>query len=244
MMKKILFSLVILTALISTACDTVYEVLDTVYTNGPVEPSITEMTGGLKNALEVGTGIAVSGLNKKDGFFGDPLVRIPFPEEAQFAANALNTIGLGGLVTEFEKLLNKGAEEGAAAALPIFKNAIKSMTIQDAKNILLGGDNAATQYFETKTRGKLQAAFSPYVKDALDKVNATKAWSDLTTAYNNIPLTNKDIETDIVKYATDKALDGLFLKVAEQEKLIRQDPIKRTTDLLKKVFGYADTQKE
>jgi hypothetical protein len=182
-------------------------------------------------------------LGKEGGFSNDPLIRIPFPPEAQFAANTLRDIGLGQLVDEFELKLNKGAEEGAKKALPIFTGAIKQMTFNDVKNILLGGENAATDYFKQATSTALYQAFSPEIQGTLDQVGATKVWTDLTTRYNAIPLTRKKVETDLVKYATNKAMDGLFLKVAEQEALIRKDPINRTSDLLKKVFSYADRQK-
>lgn len=241
-MKKILFPLIVFLAVVTTSCEQVLQVANEMYGTGTA-PTSNEMINGLKEALANGTASAVTGLNKEDGFFKDPLVKIPFPQEAAFAANTLKDIGLGSLVDEFEKLLNRGAENAASAAMPIFKSAITNMTFADAKNILLGGENAATQYFEGKTRTQLYGAFSPHVKTSLDRVNATKTWNDITTRYNAIPLTNKKIETDLVKYATDKALDGLFLKIAGEEKKIREDPVARASELLKKVFGYADSQK-
>ena len=140
----------------------------------------------------------------------DPLVKIPFPQEAEFVAKTLTDIGLGSLVADFEKKLNEGAEKGAKLALPIFKNAIKSMTFADVKGILLGGENAATDYFKAKTSDGLYQAFSPQIKKTLDEVGAAKIWTDLTTRYNKIPFTNKKVETDLVKYTTNKAMDGLF----------------------------------
>lgn len=241
-MKKFLFACLIAFAGFSAGCEQVLQVANEVYGTDQA-PSSNEMINGLKEALANGTASAVTGLNKEDGFFKDPLVRIPFPQEATFVANTLNDIGLGSLVDEFEKLLNRGAENAASAALPIFKSAITNMTFADAKNILLGGENAATRYFEERTRDQLYNAFSPHVKTSLDRVNATKTWNDITTRYNAIPLTNRKVETDLVRYATGKALDGLFLKIAGEEKKIREDPIARASDLLKKVFGYADKQK-
>ena len=166
------------------------------------------------------------------------------PEEAQFAADALQKIGLGGLVTDFEKRLNRGAEEGAKEALSIFGNAIKQMTFSDVKNILLGGENSATNFFRNTTAQALYDKFSPKIKTSLDQVNATKVWTDITTKYNSIPFTRNKEETDLVKYATNKAMDGLFLKVAEEEKKIRENPVARTSELLRSVFGYADKQKQ
>lgn len=241
-MKKMLFGLMISFAVLATGCEQVLQVANEMYGTESA-PTSNEMVNGLKEALANGTVSAVTGLNKEDGFFKDPLVKIPFPEEAAFAANAMNDIGLGSLVTEFEKLLNRGAENAASAALPIFKSAVTGMTFADVKNILLGGENAATSYFESRTRQQLYGAFSPHVKTSLDRVNASKTWTDITSKYNAIPFTNKKVETDLVKYATDKALDGLFLKISDEEKKIRTDPIARASDLLKKVFGYADSQK-
>ena len=155
----------------------------------------------------------------------------------------MRDLGLGSVVDNFEKKLNEGAEKGAALALPIFKNAIRQMTFADVKNILLGADNAATEYFKGKTVASLATAFTPHVKKSFDEVNATKLWNDLTTRYNKIPLVRKKVDTDIVKYATGKALDGLFVKLAAEELKIRENPVARSSDLLKKVFSYADQQK-
>lgn len=242
-MKKIFALVMISSSLVFMSCDTLLEIAETVSTESATgEPSTLDIINGLKAALNKGTNFAVSTLSKEDGFFKDPLVKIPFPEEAAFAAKTLNDIGLGSLVDEFEKLLNRGAEDGAKMALPIFGNAIKQMTINDAKNILLGGERAATDYFQQKTAEQLYTAFSPEIKKSLDKVNATKLWTDITTRYNAIPFTGKKVETDLVRYATNKAMDGLFLKVAEEEKKIRKDPVARTSEILKKVFGYAAKQ--
>ncbi|RMG23972.1 MAG: DUF4197 domain-containing protein [Bacteroidetes bacterium] len=240
-MKKITFVLTTCLCMGLFACDTLYQLANTA--GASLEPSTLDMIQGLKEALGKGTEFAVNTLSAENGYFNDPLVRIPFPQEAEFAAKALRDIGLGSLVDEFEKLLNRGAEEGAKMALPIFTSAIKEMTINDAKNILLGGERAATDYFEQKTRAHLYQAFAPHIQNSLDRVNATKLWQDITTRYNAIPFTRQKIETDLVKYATEKALDGLFIKVAEEEKKIREDPLARSSELLRKVFGYADSQK-
>ncbi|MEM6806889.1 MAG: DUF4197 domain-containing protein, partial [Bacteroidota bacterium] len=223
MMKKILILSLSLSLFVFSGCKELLQVVETVAAT--TEPSLGEMSTGLKEALTKGASFAVQTLNKEGGYFNDPLVKIPFPEEAQFAANALRDIGLGSIVDNFEQKLNEGAEKGAALALPIFKNAIRQMTFQDVKNILLGGENAATNYFKGRTVDQLASAFSPHVKKSLDDVNATKLWNDLTTRYNRIPLVRNKVETDIVKYATGKALDGLFLKLADEEKKIRENPV-------------------
>ncbi len=210
---------------------------------GPYVPSQTEMSAGLKEALLNGTTFAVNTLSEDGGFLNDPQVRIPFPPEAQFAADKLREIGLGQLVDNFEARLNEGAEKGAKLAAPIFRRAIQEMTFADVKNILVSKDrDAATQYFQQKTSEQLYQAFAPEIQQVLDEVNATDYWTQITTAYNRIPFTRQKVETDLVRYATDKALDGLFLKVAVEEEKIRQNVEARSSDLLKRVFGYADRQ--
>ncbi|MDX2287040.1 MAG: DUF4197 domain-containing protein [Bacteroidia bacterium] len=241
-MKRIPLLPALCCALLLGSCDALYQAAEGVL-YGSADPTETEMAGGLKEALANGAANAVLGLSRQGGYSNDPLVRIPFPEEAQFAANTLRDIGMGSLVDNFEGRLNEGAEQAADLALPIFRNAITSMTFADVKNILLGGENAATEYFKSATRDQLVSAFSPVIKGKLDEVHATELWSEITTRYNSIPLVRKKVETDLVKYATGKALDGLFLKVADEERKIREQPIARTSELLKKVFGYADRQK-
>lgn len=137
-----------------------------------------------------------------------------------------------------------GAEDAMQAALPIFVDVLTSMSFSDVKNVLLGNETAATDFFKNRTSDALYNAFSPRIKTSMDKVGAAQAWTKVTTAYNTIPLVNKKVETDIVRYATNRAMDGLFKKVSEEEKKIRQNPVFRTTALLKKVFGYADSQRK
>ena len=225
-----------------TGCDQLYGIAKDVYSSssGSASPSLTEIISGLKEALTKDADGAINSLGKPGGFLNDAGVKIPFPQEAQFVSTKLKEIGMGKMVDEFEKLLNQGAEEGVKTALPIFSGAIQQMTFNDAKSILFGNDDAATNYFKGATTNQLTTAFSPHIKSALDKVNATKAWEKLASTYNSIPLVNKKVETDLVKYATAKALDGLFLKIAQEEKQIRQSPALRTTATLKKVFDYAD----
>lgn len=205
-------------------------------------PTNNEIINGLKQALVKGASFAVTTLSAEGGYLNDPLVKIPFPKEADFAASKLRDLGLGQLVDNFEARLNEGAEKGAKMALPIFKDAITSMSFADAKNILFGPKNAATEYFKGRTSEALYTAYAPHVQSSLDQVNATKLWSDITTTYNAIPFTGKKVETDLVKYTTDRALDGLFLKVEVEEQKIRENPIERTTEILKKVFDYAASQ--
>lgn len=243
MMKKIrLFLLLPILMFSLSGCETILAIMEGSVPQGPVDPTLTEISGGLKDALVQGTSFAVNTLSSEGGYLNDAAVKIPFPAEAQIVADKLRQVGLGGLVDEFETRLNQGAEKGAALALPVFKNAIKEMTFEDAKNILLSGNQgAATDYFRTKTSNELSTAFSPLIKNSLDEVKATEIWTTLTTKYNSIPFVKK-VETDIVKYATDKALVGLFSKVEIEEGKIRDNISARKTDLLQKVFSYADRQ--
>jgi hypothetical protein len=216
------------------SCDTLKSIQDQV--SGPAPLTESEIVAGLKQALEVGTGNAVSILNKTDGYFADAMVKILFPPDAQRAADKLRQIGMGKLVDDFILTMNRAAEKAAAEAKPIFVDAVKQMTFADARNILQGPDNAATEYFKGKTTPALTAKFTPPISNALNQSNATKYWTDITTTYNKIPLVTK-VETDLVKYTTGKALDGLFLKLAAEEKKIRTNPAARVTELLQKVFG-------
>jgi hypothetical protein len=241
-MKKWMLILTLSLAMMATGCETLYKIAEeAIAVTG--DPTDTEIVGGLKEALSSGAANAVSLLSQKGGYGKDPLIRIPFPSEAQFAANALRDIGLGRLVDTLEARLNDGAEKGARMALPIFRDAITQMTFADARNILLGSENAATIYFQDKTREQLLNAFAPHIKNSLDEVHATEIWTEITTRYNSIPLVRKKIDTDLVRYATGRALDGLFAKLALEEKKIREQPLARSTALLQKVFSYADRQK-
>jgi len=237
-MKKLLFPIFAIVLLGWGSCDTLTAVQETVMEGmeGTAPLSENEIVGGLKQALEVGTGNAVGFLAKTNGYFNDPLVKIPFPAEAQRAADKLRQLGAGQLVDDFVVRMNRGAEQAAGSARPIFVNAIKAMTFQDARNILQGPDNAATNFFRDKTSTELYGKFSPVIERTLNEVNAAKLWGDITTQYNRIPLVTK-VETDLTRYVTNKALDGLFLKLAGEEQKIRQDPAARVTDLLKRVFG-------
>ncbi|MBX7243618.1 MAG: DUF4197 domain-containing protein [Bacteroidia bacterium] len=242
-MKKIQFILMFcLTISVSTVvgCTTLMQAAGGAM-NQSSDPSPTKISEALKEALNKGLGFAVNKLGAQDGFWGDMAVKILFPPEAQFAAEKLRQIGLGNVVDDFELKMNRGAEDAVKEALPIFTSALTSMSFQDVKNILLGSDpNAATNFFKAKTSDALYNAFAPKIKGSLDKTGAANAWTKVTTTYNAIPLVNRKVETDIVRYATNKAMDGLFKKVSEEEAKIRQNPIFRTTQLLKDVFGYAD----
>ena len=198
-----------------------------------------QVAAGLKEALTKGISNGSVQASKLDGYFKNPKIKIPFPPDVQKVEDKLRQIGLGGEVDKFVKQLNRGAEDAAKESKAIFVTAIKAMTIQDAWNILKGEDDAATQYLMRTTSAQLKAKFKPVMKSSLDKVNATKYYSDIINTYNKIPLVD-DVNPNLDDYATDKAIEGLFYLVAQEEEKIRKDPIARTTELLKKVFAAQD----
>jgi hypothetical protein len=171
-----------------------------------------------------------------DGYFKNPEIKIPFPPEVKKVEDRLRQIGLGGEVDKFVMTLNRGAEDAAKEAKPIFITAIKQMTIQDAWAILRGEPDAATQYLKRTTSAQLKEKFKPVIQNSLNKVNATKYYSDIVTRYNQIPLVQK-VNPELDSYATDKAIEGLFVMIAREEKEIRANPAARTTELLKRVFA-------
>lgn len=209
-------------------------------TTTPGVPSSADMSAGLKEALKQGVATAVGNLGKTGGFANDAKVRIPFPKDALFVADALRKAGLGSMVDNFETRLNAAGEDAVKTALPIFTNALTQMSISDASSILLSGNQrAATEFFERTTRQQLYNLFAPKVKASLDKVNATKLWKEITTKYNAIPFVTKKVQTDLVKYVTDKTLDGLFVKVADEEAKIRANPLQSASTLIQNVFNFA-----
>ncbi|MBN3583608.1 DUF4197 domain-containing protein [Algoriphagus aestuarii] len=224
--------------LLSTGCDTINQLGGQLGLGTPTEQ---EINLGLKQALEYGTGYASERLSQEDGYLGNLAIKIVFPEEAQKVENTLRSIGLGNLCDQVITSVNRAAEDAAMEAKPIFVAAIKEMTINDVKNILLGQDNAATLYFENKTTSALESKFKPIIESSLNKVGATKYWGDVIGKYNQVPLV-KPIETDLSRYVTQKAIDGLFYEIAKEELKIRENVTARSTLLLQKVFGYADSQ--
>lgn len=191
---------------------------------------------GIKEALVKGTGESVALVSKLDGYFLNPEIKIPFPENARTIESKLRAIGLGNKVDEVILTLNRAAEDAAKSAQSIFISAITGMNISDALQIVRGNNNAATQYLAKTTTPELKAKFSPVIKSSLDKVDATRLWAELITAYNQIPFVTRQ-NPDLTGYVTDKAISGLFTMIAKEELKIRQNPVARTTELLKKVFG-------
>ncbi|MCC3156946.1 DUF4197 domain-containing protein [Hymenobacter sp. 15J16-1T3B] len=195
-----------------------------------------EAAMGLKEALTQGISKGADQASKQDGFYLNSLIRIPFPPDAQRVATTLRSIGLGSEVDKFELALNRGAEQAAIKAKPIFISAIKSLSFSDVWNILTGQKDAATQYLKRTTTTQLVSAFSPIMQQALDQTQATRYYTGLVTRYNQIPLVKK-VNPNLNEYATGKAVDGLFTLIAQEEANIRENPVARTTELLKKVFG-------
>lgn len=200
------------------------------------ELSEDDAAAGIKEALIKGTNIGVDIVSITDGYFGNPEIKIPFPPEARDIESTLRNIGLDKKVDEVILTINRAAEIAAEEARPIFVSAITGMTVIDAIEIVRGADNAATTYLQNTTSLQLHEAFQPVIASALDKVDATRYWDDVINTYNKIPLIKK-MDPDLANYVTSKAIDGLFVMIAKEELKIRKDPVARTTELLKKVFG-------
>jgi hypothetical protein len=232
-MQKTIYTFLMCAFLLS-GCETAQQVLKNIGqpTTGL---SNSEIVAGLKEALEVGAKNSSNQLSALDGFFKNAAIKILLPEEAQKVEKTLRDVGLGSLVDKAILSVNRAAEDAAKSAAPIFVDAITSMSIQDALGILQGGDFAATNYLKSKTTVPLTNAFRPVIDKSLQKVGATKYWSDVFTAYNRFA-TNK-INPDLSEYVTSKALDGIFYQVGLEEQKIRKDPVARVSEILKKVFG-------
>lgn len=204
---------------------------------GGDKPLTTAEVGeGLKEALIKGISNGSDLASQLDGYFKNPEIKIPFPPDVKKVEDRLRQIGLGSEIDKFVMTLNRGAEDAAKEAKPIFISAIKQMTIDDAWSILRGEPDAATQYLKRTTSAQLKEKFSPVIQTSLDKVSATKYYGDIVNRYNSIPLVQK-VNPNLNDYATDMAIQGLFTMIAKEEKNIRQDPLARTTELLKRVFG-------
>jgi len=201
------------------------------------EESITEadIIRGLKEALHIGTDKAIKGVSKINGYYKNPKIKIPLPERVQKVEKLLRAAGYGAQVDSFELSMNRAAEKAAPKAKTLFWDSIKGMTFSDAKKILKGRENEATLYFKGKTFDRLREIFKPIVHDAMHQVGVTRAYQNLDAKVRSIPFAER-LSFDLDQYVTGRALDGLFLMLAEEEAKIRRDPAARVTDLLKKVF--------
>ena len=194
------------------------------------------VVAGLKQALEVGTERTVASTSKLDGYLANELIRIAMPAELKGMANTLRDVGLGGEVDKFEVAMNRSAERAAGEATDVFWSAIKAMTFADAWGILNGDDTAATAYFRKQTSAALRGRFGPIVRDKMSEVGLYQVYTSLLDAYAKLPFVSKP-DFDLDAYITDRALGGLFTVLAQEEKRIRDDPVARTTDLLRRVFA-------
>ena len=236
-MKKIFLPFAFVLTLLGTSlssCDQIVDVLEGLLTEG-------DATEALKEALRVGTDTSITKGSALDGYFANQAIKILLPEEAQQIVTVINQVpGVGpALVDEVILKLNRAAEDAAPQAQDILLDAILNITITDAINIVNGENDAATTYLRSATQSDISNLFQPHIENSLDQVGAQSAWGTLTTNYNTVApiLGQPQVNTDLADYTTNKALDGLFHLVAEEEGKIREDPIHRVSEILEQVFG-------
>ena len=234
-MRK-LFTLISVATLLSS-CDVLSNLPASLPGSGLGGITQQEAALGIKEALGQGLNRSVFQLNTVDGFFKDAAYKILLPPDAKKIENTLRTLGLNSMVDKAILQINRGAEDAAGFAKPIFIDAIKNMTLQDAIGLVRNGDTSATHFFREKTTAKLVAAFLPVIQSSLDKVNATKYYSDIVNTYNNLPTTFTKINPDLKVYVTNKATEALFGLIAKEEINIRTNFAARSSDILKRVFG-------
>ncbi len=201
--------------------------------------SIADISAGLKQALVVSSGEVVSQLGQQDGFNADPKIRIPLPTALNRAREVAANVGLAGSFDSLENRLNLAAEQAVPQARTLFGNAIRQMTVEDARGILQGPDDAATRFFERTMGGALSDAMRPIIDNSLSEVGAVRGFRQILTSYRQIPFA-PPVDVDLTAYVLDKGMDGIWLYMAEEEKAIRNNPVKRTTELLQRVFGSVD----
>jgi hypothetical protein len=208
---------------------------------GVLEQGNVDISGGLREALNNGISKQVSKLTAVDGFYRNEAVKILLPEELRKIDAGLRKIGMSKLADDGLRAINRTAEDAVKEATPIFVDAVKNMTFTDAKNILMGNDNAATSYLQSSTSTALYDKFNPVIKNSFSKVGADKIWTNIINKYNSIPLVNK-VNPDLTDYVTNQAMNGVFKMVAVEEKDIRNNLTSRTSDLLKRVFAMQDSK--
>jgi len=235
---KTIFTLLIISVTLGS-CETLQQVANAAGVSTGVGISNTEAAAGIKEALGQGITKSVLQLNNTDGFFRDELYKVLLPPEARKIENTLRDLGFNSLVDKAILQINRGAEDAAGYAKPIFVEAIKNMTLSDAIGLIRNGDTSATHFFREKTTLKLLEAFRPVIAASLQKVDATKYYGDMVSKYNNFPTTFKKLNPDLTNYVTQKATDALFNLIAKEEINIRTNFAARTTDILRRVFGGA-----
>lgn len=236
-MKKILFVLSVFTVF---SCAEMQQIASQLPQNGALLSNI-DIANGLKEALNNGIDKQVKKLTQTDGFFRNEAVKILMPAELQRLDKGLRDVGLGSLADEGIKMMNRAAEDAVKEATPIFVDAVKQMTFNDARNILMGGTDAATSYLQNTTSQALYNKFNPVIKSSYSRVGADKVWDNIITRYNNLPLVQK-VNPDLTDYTTQKALEGVFTMIAVEEKEIRTNMNARSSDLLKRVFAAQDNK--
>ena len=240
-------------AVAATSCSELQQVANQMITNSSIGTPTNENASGLKEALSVGIANAVTSLNKPNGYLGNQALKILLPDDAKMLVDNIKYVPGGDkMLNEVVLRLNRAAEDAAVEAKPIFVSAIRNMTISDATGILFGNKNAATTYLRQHTYNQLTSAFQPKIATSLDKklvgnISTTQSWSTLTTAYNKVATSFvgqaanlKPVNSNLAGYVTERALDGMFLSLANEEKKIRENPAARVNSLLKKVFGQLD----
>jgi hypothetical protein len=236
-MKKLLTGLLVISGIAAMGQSSLLNSLKKTVGGGSSSSlSSSDITAGLKQALTLGAEKSADRLSAVNGFLGDKAVEILMPPQAQQVEKTLRSMGMGKLVDDAITSMNHAAEDASKSAAPIFVNAIKNMTVTDGLNILKGSDTAATAYLRHAATPELTKAYTPVIDSALQKTGATKYWKDVFDTYNKIPFVSK-VNPDLSSYVTQKAINGIFYYVAQEEILIRKDPAAQVTDLLKKVFG-------
>jgi len=239
MKKGLIVSVLLLAGLqFTTSCDELYYLTKQTMPMGqPITQ--TEIANGMRESLILGAQNAVKDLSAEGGFYKNDLLRIPFPPEAQRMETSLRNIGMGAAVDRFVETLNRSAEVATDKALGVFTTAVRQMSFNDVMDVFMGPEDAATQFLIRTTSDSLRNAFIPPVRTAIDEVELTSLWNPLVSAYNQIPFV-KEVNANLEDYIVQKAMDGLFITVAREESLIRENPQARATDLLRRVFGERD----
>lgn len=233
-MKKLVLSICVFFAV---SCAELQQIADEAMQNQSI--SNADISAGLKQALSQGIQDRVSNLASENGFFNNDLVRIMLPDELKTLDNTLRNVGLGNLSDQGLKMLNRAAEDAVAEATPVFMNAIRELTITDARNILMGDQVAATNYLKSQTQEELYQRFQPIIENSFAKVGAADVWSNVIQRYNQIPLT-QNVNPDLTDYVTQEALKGVFVMLEIEERQIRDRVGMRKTDLMRKVFALQD----
>ncbi len=241
-MKKFFGIFLISILLFGCTAQQIQDTVSAVLGSSTGNPTEQEAGQGLKDALGIGITKGMGLLSQQDGFSGNDLVKIPWPNEAEKVKEVMLNLGMQKQVDNVTTSLNRAAEKASGVAIDVFVQVLKQMTVTDAINIITGGNGAGTAYLKKTATPILTEKFRPIVDQSLGQVNATKYWSEATSIYNKVPFV-KPVNTDLTGFVTEKALDGVFKMIEKEENNIRANPLARTSDLLKKVFGFADKNK-